>query len=92
MTVLEAMASGVPVIASAVDGVREIATDGENALLAPSENAAAFRSALVRIRAGEALRMRLATSARRLVEERFDARKLAAELERWYLHDLACIA
>ena len=89
MTVLEAMASGVPVLASAVDGVREIATDGTNALLAPSENAGAFRAAIVRLRTDAELRTRLAGTARALVESRFDARKLAAELEHWYLHDLA---
>ncbi len=89
MTVLEAMAGGVPVLASAVDGVREIATDGENALLAPSENGNLFRVALARLRADAALRMRLAAAARALAESRFDARKLAAQLEHWYLHDLA---
>lgn len=89
MTVLEAMASGVPVLASAVDGVREIAADGVSALLAPSENIPAFRAALGRLMRDQPLRENLATAALGLVRERFDARKLAAELERWYLHDLA---
>lgn len=89
MTVLEAMASGVPVVASAVDGVREIATDGENALLAPSENVAAFCAAIGRLRRDGNLRRHLAEAALALVNKRFDARKLAVELERWYLYDLA---
>jgi glycosyltransferase involved in cell wall biosynthesis len=89
MTVLEAMASGVPVVASAVDGVREIATDGKNALLFPSGDATALRAALEKLRVNSELRRRLATSARELVEQRFDARKLAVQLESWYLHDLA---
>jgi glycosyltransferase involved in cell wall biosynthesis len=89
MTVLEAMASGVPVLASAVDGVREIATPDVHALLAPSEDAAAFRAALRRLHAEPALRNRLATAALDLVRECFDARKLAKELETWYAHDLA---
>ncbi|MDD5199514.1 MAG: glycosyltransferase [Terrimicrobiaceae bacterium] len=88
MTLLEAMASGVPVLASGVDGVREIATPGEHALLAPSGNAAAFRAALRELCAGPALRERLAAAALALVRERFDARALAVELEAWYLHDL----
>jgi glycosyltransferase involved in cell wall biosynthesis len=89
MTVLEAMASGVPVLASSVDGVRELATDGENALLAPSENAAAFHAALARLMSDSVLRRRLAVEALALVQSRFDARRLAAELEHCYLHDLA---
>jgi glycosyltransferase involved in cell wall biosynthesis len=92
MVVLEAMACGVPVLASAVDGVREIATDGVHALLAPSEAAPAFRAALQRLIADAALREQLTGAARALVEERFDARKLAAELESLYLHDLAALA
>ena len=88
MTVLEAMACGVPVLASAVDGVREIATPGVHALLAPSEDVAAFRSELQRLLSEPNLRTRLAANARQLVENRFDARMLAAELEKLYLHDL----
>jgi glycosyltransferase involved in cell wall biosynthesis len=89
MTVLEAMACGVPVLASAVDGMREIATPGEHALLAPSEDASAFRMELQRLLSEPDLRALLAGNARRLVEARFDARMLAAELEKLYLHDLA---
>jgi glycosyltransferase involved in cell wall biosynthesis len=92
MVVLEAMACGVPVLASGVDGVREIATDGVNVLLAPSENVPAFRAALERLLADAALRETLASAARALVEKKFDARQLAAELERWYLHDLDALA
>jgi glycosyltransferase involved in cell wall biosynthesis len=88
MTVLEAMACGVPVLASAVDGVCEIATDGEHALLAPSEDVTAFRAALHRLLSEPDLRALLVANARQLVEDRFDARTLAAELEKLYLHDL----
>ncbi len=88
MTVLEAMASGVPLLASAVDGLREIATAGEHAVLAPSENVAAFRAALLELHGDARLRARLAKSALELVRARYDARVLAAELEGWYRHDL----
>ncbi|HEY8904253.1 MAG TPA: glycosyltransferase [Chthoniobacterales bacterium] len=88
MTVLEAMACGVPVLASAVDGVREIAIPGEHALLAPSENVEVFRAELKQLLSEPDLRLRLAANARQLVEDRFDARTLAAELEKLYLQDL----
>jgi Glycosyltransferase len=92
MTVLEAMASGVPVAASSVDGVREIATDGETALLFESGDAAGLRGALEQLQADAELRTRLAEAGRVLVTERFCARLLAAELERIYRHDLDRLA
>lgn len=89
LTVLEAMAAGVPVLASAVDGVREIAEPGVHALLEPSGDAAAFRAALGRLIEDAGLRATLATAAGTLVRDRFDARALAARLESFYLEDLA---
>ncbi len=89
MTLLEAMASGVPVVASSVDGVREIATDGVEALLVPGGDVRACSQAMGRVLADAALRQSLAAAAGRLVRERFDAQTLAARLEAWYLHDLA---
>lgn len=46
---LEAMAAGVPVAATAVGGVPEIATDGETALLVPKGDTAAMAEALARL-------------------------------------------
>lgn len=92
MTVLEAMAAGVPVAASSVDGVQEIAVDGETALLFESEDAVGLRTALERLRTDVGLRTRLAESGRALVKARFCARSLAAELERIYRHDLDRLA
>jgi glycosyltransferase involved in cell wall biosynthesis len=46
---LEAMAAGVPVVATAVGGVPEIATDGETALLVPKGDVPAMAQALARM-------------------------------------------
>ncbi len=92
MTVLEAMASGVPVVASSVDGVREIATSGKDAVLAPSGDATAFTRAIERVLDDGPFRQGLIQRARSLVHKRFDAQSLAADLEAWYLHDLAQVA
>jgi glycosyltransferase involved in cell wall biosynthesis len=50
LVALEALAAGVPLVATDVQGVRELLTDGEDALLVPPENpeavAAALRTAL----------------------------------------------
>lgn len=92
MTVLESMAAGVPVLASAVDGVKEIAVPEEHALLAPPESVGAFRAGLEQLIADSERRRSLADSARKLVCLRHDARSLATELEGWYRHDLKRLA
>jgi glycosyltransferase involved in cell wall biosynthesis len=67
---LLAMASGAPVIASAVGGLPEIVLDGETGLL--TENTPrAVASTLQRLLADQPLAQRLATRARAMVERRF---------------------
>lgn len=65
--VLEAMALGLPVVATAVGGTPEVVRDGENGLLIPPGDGKALLEALRRLCADEALRRRLAAGARRRV-------------------------
>lgn len=60
---LEAMASGVPVIAAATGGLPDQIGDGTNGLLVPPGDADALRDALERLRGDAALRERLARAA-----------------------------
>lgn len=48
LVMLEAGLSGVPTIASAVDGISDVVTNGENGWLVASRNAAGFRDAIMR--------------------------------------------
>jgi glycosyltransferase involved in cell wall biosynthesis len=62
-TIVEALAVGSPVIATAVGGVPEVVRDGENGLLVPSGDADALADAIRRFFSDEDLRRRLADAA-----------------------------
>lgn len=68
LALLEAMASGLPVVATAVGGIPEVLRDGENGLLVPPADAKALAEALARVLADDALCARLGTAARATVE------------------------
>lgn len=64
---LEAMAAGVPVVASDAPGLAETVTDA--ALIAPADDPAAWAAALARVLDDEALRARLIAAGRDRVAE-----------------------
>jgi glycosyltransferase involved in cell wall biosynthesis len=88
---LEAMAAGVPAVATTVGGIPEIATDGETALLVPPGDAAAIASALLAMFAEQgALAHRLTASAQdRIKSEFLPARRVArlGDVYRELLHE-----
>jgi glycosyltransferase involved in cell wall biosynthesis len=61
---LEAMAHGLPVVATDVGGVRDVLLPGENALLVPPENPRAIAAAIGALQTDAALRAHLAENAR----------------------------
>jgi phosphatidylinositol alpha-mannosyltransferase len=69
MVLLEAMASGCALVASDLDGHRNVATDGVDALLAPVGDAAALAKALRRVLDDAALRAELVAGGRRRAEQ-----------------------
>jgi glycosyltransferase involved in cell wall biosynthesis len=64
ITVLEAMASGVPSVLTAVGGNGELVRDGIEGFLVPRHDDEAAAQALIRILADDALRSRLGADAR----------------------------
>lgn len=63
LVLLEAMAAGVPVVATRVGGVPEMVTDGESALLAPPRDPASLGEAMIRILTDRLLAQELAARA-----------------------------
>ena len=83
-TVLEALAAGTPVVATAVGGVPEVVRDGENGLLVPAGDIDAIAAALARLVGDDGLRERLAAAAASSVEALAEPRilrRIVAEIE-----------
>ncbi|CAN5320086.1 glycosyltransferase family 4 protein [soil metagenome] len=80
VVLMEAMASGVPVVASRISGIPELVEDGVSGLLVPPGEPAALALALGRLHDDEQLRRRLALGGRAKVELEFDVDQSAALL------------
>lgn len=82
--VLQAMAAGTPVVATAVDGTPEVIEHGVTGLLAPVGDTLALAGHLERLAGDEILRRDLAVCARRRLGEEFDVRKMVSDLDDLY--------
>ncbi|MGH3093027.1 MAG: glycosyltransferase [Gaiellaceae bacterium] len=78
LAVLEALAAGVPVVATAVRGVRELLTDRQDGLLVPPGDASALAGALRSVLGDAGLARRLATAGSELAA-RHSEEAMAAE-------------
>lgn len=84
LSVLEAMAAGRPVIATAIGGTDEAITSERTGLLVPPRDPAALASAIRRLRADPALARRLASAGRERVEREFSSDVTARQVMRIY--------
>lgn len=75
VSIMEAMAVGVPVVTTYVGGIPELAIDDETALVVPASNSDELAGAIRRLVEDENLRNRLASTARRLVQDRHDVQR-----------------
>ncbi|HEX7103697.1 MAG TPA: glycosyltransferase family 4 protein [Nitrolancea sp.] len=90
MVLLEAMASGRPVIASDLPGVRSVVSHGFDGLLVEPANVAALAETLGTFeRMSRAERLSLGEAGRRKVEEHYDWEGIGRGLEALYLDVLA---
>ncbi len=83
-SLLEAAACGRPMVATDVPGCREIAIEGETALIVPVDDAAALADAMARMASDAPLRERLGKSARRLVETKFSSETIGKQTVELY--------
>jgi L-malate glycosyltransferase len=84
LTVLEAMAAGVPVVSTAVGGVGEIIADGVTGLLAPPGDDAALADAVGRLAAQPDFRREMSRRGRERVETLFSETRMLDSYDRLY--------
>jgi glycosyltransferase involved in cell wall biosynthesis len=87
-SLIEAMATGCPVIATRVGGVPDLIVDGETGRLVPPGNREALAVALLALFRESARTARMAELAQRRVLERYQAERLVADVDRLYREQL----
>jgi len=84
MTLLEAMAMRVPVVASALDGIAEVVEDGRDGFLVPSGDARGFCERVCRVIGDPSLATALGRAAAEKISSQFSSERMCREVERIY--------
>ncbi len=84
MVLLEAAATGIPVIGSRVGGIPECIVDGKTGFLVPERDDEALGRRMAELLADPVRRHGMGAAGRALVEERFDIDRQTAVLESFY--------
>jgi glycosyltransferase involved in cell wall biosynthesis len=79
LTILEAMAAGLPVIATRVGGTPEVVLDGDTGVLVPPRSSERVADALLSLGADKTRRHAMGTAGRRRAEEKFTLDRMVAE-------------
>jgi glycosyltransferase involved in cell wall biosynthesis len=83
--VLQALAAGVPVVATAVDGTPEVVRDRHSGLLVPPSDPEAAAGRLLEMVSDPVLRRRCIAQGREVLDRGFDSRRMVRDLERLYI-------
>lgn len=83
-TILEALACGLPVVATAIDGIPEQIDDGRTGFLVPGGDAEGMAQRVVRLLEREGIRLLMAGEAQQMVKDRFDIHQQVRAYLDWY--------
>jgi glycosyltransferase involved in cell wall biosynthesis len=84
LTLLEAMSSGLPVVATRVGGNPEVVVDGETGLLVPASDAAALAHAMLAVYRAPQTGLTMGRAGHERVAHHFDIRHMVAAYEALY--------
>ena len=89
LSVMEAMAAGLPVVATSVGGVPELVEHGRSGFLAASGDTAGFSQALLEVARDSATLRRMGEAAAQRAREKFDQRDMVRAYDRLYMNLLS---
>jgi glycosyltransferase involved in cell wall biosynthesis len=92
LALLEAMATGVPVVSTRIVGVSDVITDGVNGVLVPAGDSDALAGAILRVLEDSTLRDRICANARRTIEQEHTRERMVERIEALYRSLLATAA
>jgi colanic acid/amylovoran biosynthesis glycosyltransferase len=84
MVLLEAAASGVPIVGTRHGGIPEVIVDGQTGCLVAERDSEELAARMAELFADDTRRARMARQARALVETRFDIHRQTEKLEDFY--------
>ena len=88
LAIVEAMAAGVPVVASDAGGPAEIIENGKSGLLVPAGDVQAVENSLRALLKDQSVRQQIADRARRRAAERYNFKRVATQVEEIYVRAL----
>lgn len=89
LSVMQAMAMGVPVVGTGVGGLYSLIEDGVTGLMVPANDSVALADAIWRILHNKEERQDMARAARELIENEFSSDHVAERLEDYYSDTVA---
>jgi glycosyltransferase involved in cell wall biosynthesis len=88
---MEAGVLGKPVVASDIEGVREIILDGESGLLVPRDDPQTLVEVLMRLEADPQLRFKLGRSLQKKIKDEYSLSRMIKEIENIYLESAVTV-
>lgn len=85
MTIIEAMASGLPIIVTDVGGNSEAVKNGTNGILIPPKNSKELANAVFKLLENIELRKKMGKKSREIVTKKFTALQMVKKTENQYL-------